>query len=90
MSTVSVIIPAHNQSLSYLADALRSVLAQTYRNLEILVVDDGLTDDTRVVTAGFADSRLQYIYQGESGPLLCSQHRHSTRSRRVSHVSRFR
>jgi glycosyltransferase involved in cell wall biosynthesis len=64
--TVSIIIPAHNQS-QYLGEAIRSVLAQTYADFEVVVVDDGSTDDTREVTAGFADARVRYVHQDNSG-----------------------
>jgi hypothetical protein len=64
--TVSVVIPAYNQS-QYLAAAIRSALAQTYEDIEVLVVDDGSTDDTRRVATGFDDSRVRYIYQNNAG-----------------------
>lgn len=61
---VSVIIPAHNYG-RFLAQTLQSVLAQTYRNWECFVIDDGSTDDTREVAESFTvrDSRVRYRYQ---------------------------
>lgn len=66
MSTVSIIIPAYNQG-HFLAEAIDSVLAQTYPDFEILVVDDGSTDDTAVVAQSYTDSRVRYIYKENGG-----------------------
>ncbi len=66
MSTVSVIIPAYNQS-HYLGQAIESVLAQSYPDFEIIIVDDGSTDDTRAVAQSYADPRLRYVYQANAG-----------------------
>ena len=66
MNKVSVIIPAYNQG-SYLREAVRSVLDQTHRDLELLIVDDGSTDDTRSVAESFVDERIHYIYQENRG-----------------------
>lgn len=63
---VSVVVPAYN-SASVLGPALRSVLAQDYEPLEVLVIDDGSTDDTRGVVAAFSDSRLRYARRDNSG-----------------------
>jgi glycosyltransferase involved in cell wall biosynthesis len=63
---VSVIIPAYNQS-DYLGVTIQSVLDQTYQDIEILVIDDGSTDDTRKVANRFSDQRIKYIYQANKG-----------------------
>ena len=60
--TVSVVVPAFNQA-AYLAQALSSALNQTFNDLEVIVVDDGSTDETRQVCESFGDPRLRYIYQ---------------------------
>lgn len=62
---VSVIIPTHNYG-QFVADAVESALNQTYRPLEVIVVDDGSTDDTRQRLAPYLD-RIQYLYQDNKG-----------------------
>lgn len=65
---VSVIVAAYNVE-RYLPAALESVLAQTYKNLEILVVDDGSTDKTPGICDTYArkDSRIRVIHKENGG-----------------------
>ena len=58
---VTVIIPTFNRS-STLKNSIRSVLSQTYKDIELLIIDDGSTDDTYEVVNGFDDSRIRYIH----------------------------
>lgn len=65
---VSVIIPVFNVR-PYLADALDSVLCQTYKNLEILMIDDGSTDGSGALCDAYAekDRRIRVIHQENGG-----------------------
>lgn len=58
--TVSVVLPTYNRA-GLLGRAIRSVLAQSYTDFELLVVDDGSTDETSNVVASFRDQRIRYI-----------------------------
>jgi len=62
---VSAIVPAYN-SACYIGQAVESILNQTYPDCEIIVVDDGSTDDTRSVLQPYC-SRIRYIYQENQG-----------------------
>jgi glycosyltransferase involved in cell wall biosynthesis len=63
--TVSVIITTYNRS-ALVTEALASVFAQTWRDFEVIVVNDGSTDDTRAVLAAYGD-RIRCIHQPNSG-----------------------
>ncbi|MGH7146336.1 MAG: glycosyltransferase [Nitrospiraceae bacterium] len=62
---VSVIIPTHNCA-AFIVDTLKSLEAQTYTNFEIIVVDDGSTDNTGTVLAPYCD-RIRCIHQENRG-----------------------
>lgn len=66
MPSVSVIMPVYN-SAATVAESLRSVLNQTYADLEILIVDDGATDDSMAICQQFSDPRIQIIHQQNRG-----------------------
>lgn len=62
---VSVVVSNHNYA-PFLAETIDSVLGQTHPDVEIVVVDDGSTDDSREVLAGFGD-RITAIFQEQGG-----------------------
>lgn len=69
MATVDVIIPAFNAA-KYLPTAIESVISQTFGDWQILLVDDGSTDNTAEVVAPFLNrvgSRIKYIHQNNRG-----------------------
>ncbi len=69
---VSVIIPAYNCD-QYIERAVKSVLEQTYKNYELIVVDDGSTDQTEQVLSGYQDV-IHYIYQANQGAAIARNH----------------
>jgi GT2 family glycosyltransferase len=66
MPAVSVVIPSYNHA-SFIAEAVNSVLNQSFHDLELIVVDDGSTDASLSVLAGFTDPRLKVISQTNQG-----------------------
>jgi glycosyltransferase involved in cell wall biosynthesis len=69
---VSVVIPAFNHG-RYVGEAVQSALDQSYPDLEVIVIDDGSTDNTREVIRGFGD-RVRYFHQENRG-LAASRNR---------------
>ncbi len=62
---ISIIIPAYN-SAKYLPETIDSILAQGMRDYEIIIIDDGSTDNTREVIDKF-NAKIKYIYQKQKG-----------------------
>jgi glycosyltransferase involved in cell wall biosynthesis len=75
---VSVMMPAYNAE-AYIAEAIDSVLRQSYRNWELLVVNDGSTDRTADIVAGYSDRRVKLFHQPNSGEA-------AARNEALSHV----
>lgn len=69
MRAVDVIIPTHN--CIYIAEAIESVLNQTYKNLQVIVIDDGSNDNTSELIQAFLKKfpdKISYYYQEQQGP----------------------
>jgi glycosyltransferase involved in cell wall biosynthesis len=64
--SVSVVIPTYNRQL-FLRKAIESVLSQKFSDFELIVVDDGSTDDTAEMVRGYG-GQIRYIYQANAGP----------------------
>lgn len=59
-SLVSVVLPTYNRGY-ILSEAIKSILNQSYKDFELIIVDDGSTDNTEEVIESFSDSRIRYI-----------------------------
>ena len=70
---VSVLVPVYNMSL-YIRRCIKSILSQTYHNIEIILVDDGSTDTSGQLCDEFAtlDDRVVVIHQANGG-LVCAR-----------------
>ena len=67
MRNVSVVLTCHNGA-RWISRTIWSVLAQTYEDLELLIVDDGSMDNSKeIVVSYLGDDRVRYIYQENKG-----------------------
>ena len=66
MAKVSIIVPAYNESLR-IKKCIDSLLSQTYKDIEILVIDDGSTDSTVAILEEYHDDRLKVISKPNGG-----------------------
>ena len=66
LNLVSVIMPAYNGE-QYIRQAIESMLAQTCSNWELIIVDDGSTDNTAQIISSIKDQRIIYVYQENRG-----------------------
>lgn len=79
MPFISVVIPLYNKE-EYIVRTIQSVLGQTYSNFELIVVDDGSTDDSKSIVSSIADTRVRLVSQKNSGSAAARNTgiRHST------------
>ena len=78
MPTVSVVIGTYN-SARWLGATIDSVRRQTFQDWELVIVDDGSTDDTRRVVGGHADDpRIRYVLQTRAGRASATRRRASS------------
>jgi glycosyltransferase involved in cell wall biosynthesis len=68
-SKISVILTTYNgSSRGYLSSAIESVLTQSYQNFELLIIDDGSTDNTKKTCSSYLENdRIRYLYQENTG-----------------------
>lgn len=71
---VSIIMPSYNTG-RFIAETVGSVLAQTYQNWELIIVDDCSTDNTDAVVAAFSDVRIKYIKNEKNSGAAVSRNR---------------
>ena len=60
MNHVSILLCAYNAE-AYIAEAIESTLAQTYRDFELIIVDDGSTDGTLDIIRSYKDERMRVV-----------------------------
>lgn len=68
---VTVLMPVYNCA-PYLAEAMQSILRQTFTDFEFLIIDDGSTDESVAIIQGFQDSRIRLIHNGTNIGLVAS------------------
>ena len=68
---VSVLMPAYN-AVSHIREAIESILNQTYKDFEFIIINDGSTDDTERIIQSFTDPRIRYIKNAENIKLIAT------------------
>ena len=67
MVTISVVMPVYNTKEEYLRKAIESILNQTFSDFEFIIIDDGSTTNVKEIISSYADNRIKYIYQENTG-----------------------
>jgi glycosyltransferase involved in cell wall biosynthesis len=66
---ISVILPAYNCA-PYLTEAIQSILQQTFANFELIIINDGSTDNTEAIIRSFTDNRIVYVKNEQNKGLI--------------------
>ena len=66
MKKVSIIVPVYNTG-KYIQKCIESLLSQTYKNLEILLINDGSTDNSEQIILSYKDKRIKYTSKENEG-----------------------
>jgi len=83
---ITVLMPAYNAS-NYIEEAIESVLKQTFSEFELLIIDDGSTDNTADIVRSFNDSRIVFIRQSNGG--VASALNNGLQHARAEYIARF-
>ncbi len=83
---VTVLMPAYNAE-KYIAEAIQSILDQTYSNFEFLIINDGSTDRTSTIIKGFDDPRIRLLEQSREG--ICNTLNRGLRKAKGFYIARF-
>ena len=70
---ISVIIPTYNRAATIL-ESVNSVLTQTYSDIELIIIDDGSTDNTEEIIKSIPDKRIVYLKQTQQGACIARNH----------------
>lgn len=68
MEKISVLMPTYNDA-KYLSKSIETILSQSYQNWEIIIVNDGSTDETESIIKSLDDNRIKYFFQENQGQL---------------------
>jgi glycosyltransferase involved in cell wall biosynthesis len=83
---ITVLMPAYNAS-DYISEAIESVLKQTFSDFELLIIDDGSTDNTAEIVCSFKDSRIVFLQQKNAGIAVALNA--GLRIARAEYIARF-
>ncbi len=83
---ITVLMPCYNAA-AYIADAIRSVLNQTFKEFELLIVNDGSTDNTEAIIRSFTDDRIALINQSQQG--VAAALNNGLKHARAEYIARF-
>lgn len=63
---LSIIVPTYNRGSTFLSESINSALSQSFRNLELIILDDCSTDNTEQLVMSYADDRISYYKSGRN------------------------